>query len=89
MLFRSGWVFEPALSENAVAPGSADFLKPLPDDASTATSAGAKAIYPQAYAQQRGFDYSAVTWIEQNQPTAAEFHRFVKDGGLAPVGGRE
>jgi len=89
---RQGWVFEAALSATTVAPGGSDFLKHVPGDASTsatAASAGAKGVYAQTYAKQKGYDYSVVTWIEQNQPTPAEFDRFVKDGNLAPAGGRQ
>ena len=89
---KQGWVFEPALSATTVAPGDADFLKVAPDDASTSrpdVSAGAKSMYPRAYAQQKGYDYSVVTWVEQTQPNSAEFEQFVKDGGLTPAGGRE
>jgi len=88
---KQGWVFEAALSAKTVAPGGSDFLKLVPGDASTsatAACAGAKGVYAQAYAQQKGYDYSVVTWIDQNQPTLAEFDRFVKDGGLAAAGGR-
>lgn len=88
---KQGWVFEAALSANTVAPGGSDFLKLVPGDASTsatAASAGAKGVYAQSYAQQRGYDYSVVAWIEENQPTPAEFDQFVKDGGLAAAGGR-
>ncbi len=49
---------------------------------------GAKGVYAQQYARQKGYDYSVVMWIEQNQPTPDEFDRFIKDGGLAAAGGR-
>jgi len=88
---KQGWVFEATLSEKTVAPGGSDFLKLAPGDASTsatAASAGAKGVYAQQYARQKGYDYSVVMWIEQNQPTPDEFDRFIKDGGLAAAGGR-
>ncbi|MGH7357145.1 MAG: SH3 domain-containing protein [Candidatus Rokuibacteriota bacterium] len=89
---KQGWVFEAALSASAVSPGGSDFLKLVPGDASTsatAASAGAKGVYAESYARQHGYDYSVVTWIEQNQPTPSEFDRFVADGGLAAAGGRQ
>lgn len=87
---RTGWIFEAALSDRTVPRGSSDFLRLAPGDASTsatAASAGAKGIYAQAYARQRGYDYGVVAWIEANQPGAAEVERFVQEGGLAPPGG--
>lgn len=86
-----GWLFEASLSASEVAPGRSEYLKVAPGDASTsstAASAGAKGVYAQTYAQEKGYDYSIVTWIEQNQPTPTEFDRFLKDGGLAVAGGR-
>ena len=86
---RRGWVFEAALSEEQIAAGGSDFLKLAPGDASTSAtsaSAGAKGIYAQAYAQERGYDYGAVTWIEGNQPAAPEVDRFVGEGGLRTPG---
>lgn len=88
---KQGWLFEASLSATTVSPGGSDFLKLAPGDASTsatAASAGAKGVYAQTYAQQNGYDYSVVTWIEQNQPAPGEFDRFVKDGGLVAAGGR-
>jgi len=88
---RQGWLFEAALSATAVSSRGSDFLKLVPGDASTsatAASAGAKGVYAEAYARERGYDYSVVTWVEQNQPSAADFDRFVADGGLAAAGGR-
>jgi uncharacterized protein YgiM (DUF1202 family) len=86
---RRGWIFEAALSEKQVSPGGSDFLKLAPGDASTsATSAtaAAKGIYAQGYAQERGYDYGVVTWIEANQPPADEVERFVREGGLRTPG---
>lgn len=86
---RRGWLFEAALSDKQVTAGSSDFLKLAPGDASTsATSAtaGAKGIYAQAYAQERGYDYGVVTWIEGNQPGAGDVDRFVREGGLRAPG---
>jgi uncharacterized protein YgiM (DUF1202 family) len=87
---KSGWMFEAALSSTAVSPGSSNFLKLVPGDASTsatAASSGAKGIYAQDYAKQKGYDYTVVTWIEQNQPAATDIEAFVRDGGLEPPGG--
>ncbi|HAM59103.1 MAG TPA: hypothetical protein DCQ64_28300 [Candidatus Rokubacteria bacterium] len=89
---RKGWVFEAALSAKAVEPGASDFLKLAPSDASTsatAASAGAKGVYAQVYARERGYDYGVVTFIESSQPPASEIEEFVRDGGLVlPGGGR-
>ncbi len=89
---KSGWMFEAALSATAVSPGSSSFLKLVPGDASTsatAASSGAKGIYAQDYAKQKGYDYAVVTWIEQNQPAGADIEAFVREGRLlSPGGGR-
>jgi SH3-like domain-containing protein len=80
---KTGWLFEQALSANAVTPGGSDFLKMVPGDASTsatAASTGAKGVYAEQYAKSKGYDYSVVTWIEGNQPTAADVDTFVKSG---------
>lgn len=89
---KQGWLFEASLSASEVPPGRSEYLRVAPGDASTsatAASAGAKGVYAQSYAQQKGYDYSVVTWVEQNQPTPNEFDRFVKDGGLVAAGGRQ
>src|SRR5438046_241572 len=61
---KSGWLFEQALSANAVAPAKdSNFLKGAGGDASTsatAASTGAKGIYAQEYAKKKGYDYSVV-----------------------------
>ena len=80
---KTGWLFEQALSANAVAPGGSDFLKMVPGDASTsatAASTGAKGVYAEQYAKSKGYDYSVVVWIEGHQPTAADVEAFVKTG---------
>ena len=81
---KTGWMFEKALSATAVKPGQSDFLKLVPGgDASTsatAASTGAKGIYAEQYAQSKGYDYGVVTWIEQNQPGAADLVAFEKSG---------
>jgi len=81
---RTGWLFEQALSANAVTPGGeSKFLKGAGGDASTsatAASTGAKGIYAQEYAKKKGYDYSVVTWIESNQPGAPDIEAFAKAG---------
>ena len=81
---RAGWLFEQALSAKAVSPGGSDFLKNVPGgDASTsatAASAGAKGIYAEEYARTKGYDYSVVQWIEQNQPVVRDVELFEKSG---------
>jgi hypothetical protein len=81
---KSGWLFEQALSANAVAPGEGSkFLKGAGGDASTsatAASTGAKGIYAQEYAKKKGYDYSVVTWIESNQPGASDIEAFANAG---------
>ncbi|MBI1736193.1 MAG: SH3 domain-containing protein [Candidatus Rokubacteria bacterium] len=86
---RRGWIFESALAAAPVTPGSSSFLKMVPGDASTsatAASTGAKGVYAQTFARDRGYDYSVVTWVEANQPAAADVERFVREGGLALAG---
>lgn len=87
---KTGWIFEAALSVQPVSPGSSDFLRNVPGDASTsatAASTGAKGVYAQGYARAKGYDYEAVTWLEENQPAGAEVGPFVRAGGLrAPEG---
>lgn len=86
---KEGWVFEAALADKPVSAGASDFLKLVPGDASTsrtAASTGAKGIYAEKYAQDKGYDFSVVTWIEQNQPAATEVEAFVREGGLRGPG---
>lgn len=89
---KTGWVFETALAAQPVSPASSDFLRLAPGDASTsatAASTGAKGVYAQSYARDRGYDYTVVEWVEQHQPGAADVDAFVREGGLqAPGGGR-
>ena len=81
---KSGWLFEQALSANAVAPAKdSGFLKNAGGDASTsatAASTGAKGIYAQEYAKKKGYDYSVVTWIEGHQPSAPDNEAFAQAG---------
>lgn len=80
---KTGWLFEQALSANAVTPGSSDFLKMVPGDASTsatAASTGAKGVYAEQYAKSKGYDFSVVQWIESNQPSAADVAAFAASG---------
>lgn len=83
---KTGWVFENALASKPVpSGGDLDFLKNVPGgDASTsrtAASAGAKGVYAEEYAKQKGYDYSVVGWIETHQPTGAQIDAFLKDPG--------
>ncbi len=88
---KTGWIFEAALANQPVAPGRSEFLRLVPGDASTsssAASAGAKGVYAQQYAKQKGFDYGVVQWIETNQGIAAnDIEAFAKEGVLRPQGG--
>jgi uncharacterized protein YraI len=87
---KRGWVFEGALSAGPVPARGSDFLKLAPGDASTsstAASAGAKGVYAQSYARQRGYDYGVVTFVESSQPTAHEVEAFVREGGLIVTDG--
>ena len=80
---KTGWLFEQALSAKAVTPGGSDFLKMVPGDASTsatAATAGAKGVYAEQYAKNKGYDYSIVPWIEGNQPTVGDFTAFARSG---------
>jgi uncharacterized protein YgiM (DUF1202 family) len=87
---RKGWIFEKSLSKTDVSPGTSDFLKLAPGDASTSrtsASTGAKGVYAETYAKEKGYDYGVVRWVEDNQPTkAADFEVFIRDGGLAAPG---
>ncbi len=81
---KTGWLFEQALSASAVTPNKdSGFLKGAGADASTsatAASTGAKGIYAQQYAKSKGYDYSVVTWIENNQPGVADNEAFAQSG---------
>ena len=81
---KSGWLVEKALSAKAVEPGGSDFLKSVPGgDASTsatAASMGAKGLYAQEYARGKGYDYTIVQWVEQNQPILRDIELFEKSG---------
>ena len=61
-----------------------EFLKNVPGgDASTsatAASMGAKGLYAQEYARSKGYDYTIVQWIEQNQPVVRDIEVFEKSG---------
>lgn len=84
---KTGWVFETALAASKPSDtggASFDFLKNAPGDASTsrtAASAGAKGVYAQEYAKQKGYDYSVVGWIETHQPSGGQIEAFIKDSG--------
>ena len=87
---KTGWVLETALSKVPVEKGSSIFLKLAPGDASTsatAASTGAKGVYAEAYAKEKGFDYGVVTWLESNQPPAGDVDPFVRNGGLRSTAG--
>jgi len=80
---KDGWLFEQALSANAVAPssGSSDFLKGAgAGTTATAASTGAKGIYAEQYAKSKGYDFSVVQWIESNQPSASDNQTFARAG---------
>ena len=81
---KDGWLFEQALSANAVTPasGSSEFLKGAGASTSaTAASTGAKGIYAEQYAKSKGYDFSVVPWIEGHQPGASDVEAFAKAGG--------
>lgn len=87
---KVGWIYETALANQPVSKGTSDFLKLVPGDASTsatAASTGAKGLYAEEYARQKGFDYSAVVWIEEIQVSGEEMEKFVADGRLRGTGG--
>lgn len=87
---KEGWIFESALAAKPVG-GDSELLKLLPGDSATsatAASAGAKGVYAQAYAREKGFDYGVVQWIEANQGlTAVDHERFLREGALTVPGG--
>jgi uncharacterized protein YgiM (DUF1202 family) len=81
---KTGWVYEAALKPTPVQPGTSDFLKAAPSDVSTsrtAASQGAKGIYAQNYAKQKGYDYGVVEWVETHQPDGPAIEAFLKDPG--------
>jgi uncharacterized protein YgiM (DUF1202 family) len=83
---KTGWVFEAALKATPVQPGSSDFLKSAPGDVSTsrtAASQGAKGLYAQDYAKQKGYDYGIVQWVETHQPAGQQIEAFLADAGGA------
>lgn len=82
---KQGYVFETALATQPVTGGGSEFLRMAPGDASTsatAASAGAKGIYAEQYAREKGFDYGVVRWVEDNQPPGGTMEAFLKEGGL-------
>ena len=88
---KTGWVYEAALKPTPVQPGTSDFLKGAPGDISTsrtAASQGAKGLYAQDYAKQKGYDYGIVQWIETHQPGAPQIEAFLKDPGDKTGGAR-
>jgi uncharacterized protein YgiM (DUF1202 family) len=87
---KTGWVYEAALKAAPVQPGTSDFLKAAPSDVSTsrtAASQGAKGIYAQNYAKQKGYDYGIVEWVETHQPDGPAIEAFLKDPGDKATGG--
>ena len=81
---KNGWLFEQALSAKAVEPGGSDFLKNAPggdsSTSATAASMGAKGLYAEEYARSKGYDFTVVRWIEQNQPVARDVEAFARSG---------
>jgi uncharacterized protein YgiM (DUF1202 family) len=89
---KTGWILETALSKQPVEKSTSSFLKLVPGDASTsavAASTGAKGVYAQTYAREKGYDYGVVTWVESNQPAAGDIDAFVRDGGLRSSAGAQ
>ena len=88
---KTGWVYEAALKATPVQPGTSDFLKAAPGDISTsrtAASQGAKGVYAQGYAKDKGYDYGIVTWIETHQPDGPQIEAFLRDPGENTGGAR-
>ena len=87
---KEGWIFESALAAKPVGTDS-ELMKFLPGESATsatAASAGAKGVYAQAYAKEKGFDYGIVQWVEANQGvSAADLERFFRDGSLTTTEG--
>jgi uncharacterized protein YgiM (DUF1202 family) len=83
---KTGWVYEAALASKPVQPGTSEFLKQAPGDTATsrtAASQGAKGVYAQGYAKEKGYDYGIVTWVESHQPDGPQIEAFLKDPGGA------
>ena len=81
---KTGWVYEAALKATPVQPGTSEFLKSAPGDTATsrtAASQGAKGVYAQSYAKEKGYDYGIVTWVESHQPDSPQIEAFLKDPG--------
>jgi uncharacterized protein YgiM (DUF1202 family) len=81
---KTGWVYEAALKPTPVQPGTSEFLKSAPGDTATsrtAASQGAKGVYAQGYAKEKGYDYGIVTWVESHQPDGPQIEAFLKDPG--------
>ena len=88
---KTGWVYEAALKPTPVQPGTSEFLKTAPGDTATsrtAASQGAKGIYAQQYAKEKGYDYGIVTWVESHQPDVPQIEAFLKDPGEKSGGAR-
>ena len=88
---KTGWVYEAALKATPVQPGTSDFLKSAPGDTATsrtAASQGAKGVYAQGYAKEKGYDYGIVTWVETHQPDGPQIEAFLKDPGEKTGGAR-
>jgi uncharacterized protein YgiM (DUF1202 family) len=88
---KEGWVYEAALKPTPVQPGTSDFLKAAPGDVSTsrtAASQGAKGLYAQGYAKEKGYDYGVVEWVEAHQPDGPQIEAFLKDPGETTGGAR-
>ena len=88
---KTGWVYEAALKATPVQPGTSDFLKAAPGDISTsrtAASQGAKGVYAQGYAKEKGYDYAIVSWVETHQPDGPQIEAFLKDPGEKTGGAR-
>lgn len=88
---KTGWVYEAALKPTPVEPGTSDFLKAAPGDTATsrtAASQGAKGVYAQGYAKEKGYDYAIVTWVESHQPNGTQIEAFLKDPGEKKAGAR-
>jgi hypothetical protein len=83
---KRGWVCEAALSASPAPAGGSELLRLAPGDASTsstAASAGAKGVYAESFARQRGYDDGVVRFIESSPPAAHAVEAFVREGGLA------
>jgi uncharacterized protein YgiM (DUF1202 family) len=88
---KTGWVYEAALKATPVQPGTSDFLKAAPGDVSTsrtAASQGAKGLYAEQYAKEKGYDYGIVQWVETHQPDGPQIEAFLKDSGEKAGGAR-